>query len=65
MQGGRCLLTTQDQPERDITETVPTLPVYQALLAALASGGTEAYSTAASLEMAELLLQARDVADRL
>ena len=61
---GRCLLTTQDQAERDITETVPAIPFYRALLTALAVGGTEAYSTAASLEMAELLLQARDVTDR-
>ena len=60
---GRCLLTTHDRPETDITDTVPTVPVHQALLAALASGGDEYYSTAASLEMAELLLQARDVAD--
>ncbi len=60
---GRCLLTTHSQPETDITDTVPTVPVYQALLAALACGGDEYYSTAASLEMAELLLQARDVAD--
>ena len=63
VRAGRCLLTTHDQPEQDITETIPAIPVYQALLAALADGGTEAYNTAASLEMAELLLQARDVAD--
>ena len=62
---GRCLLTTHDQPETDITDTAPSVPVYQALLAALASGGSDAYSTAASLEMAELLLQARDVTDGL
>ena len=64
VRAGRCLLTTEDRPERDITESVPATPVYQALLAALAAGGTDAYSTAASLEMAELLLQSRDVADR-
>ncbi len=61
---GRCLLTTEGRPEADITDTVPTVPVHQALLAALTCGGDEYYSTAASLEMAELLLQARDVADR-
>lgn len=61
---GRCLLTTEGRPETDITDTAPTVPVHQALLAAQASGGDEYYSTAASLEMAELLLQARDVADR-
>ena len=61
---GRCLLTTHGQPETDITDTVPAVPVHRALLAALASGGDEYYSTGASLEMAELLLQARDVADR-
>ena len=61
---GRCLLTTHSQPETDITDTVPSVPVHQALLAALASGGDDYYSTAASLEIAELLLQARDVTDR-
>ncbi len=63
VRAGRCRLTTHGQPETDITDTAPSVPVYQALLAALAGGGDEYYSTAASLEMAELLLQARDVTD--
>ncbi len=64
VRAGRCLLTTEDSPERDVTETVPAVPVYRALLAALADGGNDAYSTAASLETAALCLQARDVTDR-
>ncbi len=59
----RCLLTTQDGPETDITESVPARPVHQALLAALLGEDATLYSTEASLETAGLLLQARDIAD--
>ena len=60
---GRCVLTTHDRPSADITERVAARPVHQELLAALRGETTEYYSTEASLEIAELLLQARDVAD--
>jgi predicted dehydrogenase len=61
---GRCRLLTDDAPEQDITESVTVRPVQRELLAALRGEPGEFYSTAASLEMAETLLRARDAADR-
>jgi len=63
VQNGRCLLTTHTQPVRDITPPTPALPMHQEMLRAVQAGGTDLYSTAASLETAELLLAARDLAD--
>lgn len=60
---GRCLLTTQDAPERDITGTIKARSVHEELLAALQGGPGELYSTEDSLRTAEILLRARDAAD--
>lgn len=60
---GHCFLTTHDQPQTDIRDRVADEPRHRALLAALRGETTAYYSTGASLEMAELLLQARDLAD--
>ncbi len=63
VRGGRCRLAAHDHPEIDITDTAPPTEVYRELLAALAGTDTEYYSTAASLETARVLLEARDRAD--
>ncbi len=62
VRGGRCRLTTTDEPERDITDLGHGESIHHALLAAVA-GDTTWFSTAASLEIAALLLAARDAAD--
>jgi predicted dehydrogenase len=59
----RCRLMTMDQPERDITDSVAVRPVHQELLAALSDENNEFYNTSASLELAGILLHARDAAD--
>lgn len=64
VRGGRCRMLTEDEPERDITETVTVRPVHQELLAALRGECSEFYSTEASLQMADVLLRARDAADQ-
>ncbi len=58
----RCLLTTHDQPETDITDRGTCKPMHVELLAALA-GQSEKYGTASTLETAHILLQARDALD--
>ena len=60
---GRCLLTTHDTPEHDITDTVETREVHEELMAALRGEPGELYSTAESLQTAEILLRVRDSAD--
>jgi len=59
----RCILITDEHEPRDITDTVSPLPQYQQMLAALQGQSTDPYSTAISLEMARILLHARDAAD--
>ncbi|MDQ3814057.1 MAG: Gfo/Idh/MocA family oxidoreductase [Armatimonadota bacterium] len=63
VRAGRCRVLTGDEPERDITKTVTVRPVQQELLAAIRGESHEFYSTEASLQMAEILLRARDAAD--
>jgi predicted dehydrogenase len=60
---GRCRLITNSESETDITDSIEVRPVHQELLAALRGESNECYSTQASLEMAEVLLRARDAAD--
>jgi predicted dehydrogenase len=60
---GRCRLTTEGEPETDITDLEGTRPVQEELLAALRGESREFYSTQESLEMAEILLHAREAAD--
>lgn len=60
----RCRLITHDGPERDITEDAAPLPTHRALLDAVFLGDTHLFSTAHSLEIAAVLLAARDAADR-
>lgn len=60
----RCLLISGSEAEIDITDSVEVRPVHIELLAALRGENREFYSTQASLEMAEILLRARDAADQ-
>ena len=59
----RCVLTTHDQPETDITDRVGATPLHEALLAAASDGDTTWYSTNETLKTAAVLLAARDAAD--
>ncbi len=61
---GRCLLISGDEGETDITASIAARPVHKELLRAVRGETTEFYSTAESLKMAEVLLRARDAADR-
>lgn len=61
---GRCRLTTHDQPERDITDSASPQPIHRALLDALRGQSQEYYGTAWSLELAAVMLAARDGADK-
>jgi len=64
VRGGVCMLIGEDGDEQDITESVPSRPIHAELIAAIRGETTDLFSTAASLEMAELLLHARDAADK-
>jgi predicted dehydrogenase len=64
VRGGRCLLLASDGSEQDLTESVPSRPMHAELLAAIRGETREYFSTEASLEMAEILLRARDAADK-
>jgi predicted dehydrogenase len=61
--GGRCRLVTHDAEEQDITSRATPRPAHVEMLAALRSEERELYSTDATLELAEVLLHARDAAD--
>ena len=63
VRNGRCVLIEGEQGERDITSSVEVRPVHEELLAALAGETSEFYSTQESLEVAAILLAARDGAD--
>jgi hypothetical protein len=57
------LLTTNEEPERDITDRGVTRKIHVELLAAL-EGQSEKYGTASSMELAEILLKSRDAMDQ-
>ncbi len=59
---GRCTLTT-DQPPRDITDEVRFEPIHRELLNAAGGQTSDLFSTRQSLEMAAVLLTARDAQD--
>ena len=59
----RCVLLTHDQPPADITDSASPQPIHTELLAALRRESTDLYSTAWSLELAAVMLAARDAAD--
>ncbi|MEO6434508.1 MAG: Gfo/Idh/MocA family oxidoreductase [Tepidisphaeraceae bacterium] len=61
---GRCLLLGDDGAETEITESVQTKPMHAELIAAIRGEATDLFSTAASLDIAALLLHARDAADK-
>lgn len=61
---GRCVLVTNDQEATDITETASPAPACEQMLAAIRGESTGVYGTQASLEMARVLLSARDAADQ-
>jgi predicted dehydrogenase len=63
VQGGKCTLITNDAAPREITPKQPVGPNHAELLAAARGESTEIYSTAHTLEMAKVLLAARDAAD--
>lgn len=60
---GRCLLTTTDEPEHDITASATPRPMHEQLLAAMRGEASEFFSTAESLRTAALLLHTRDAVD--
>lgn len=59
----RCLLTTAEEAEQDITASAAPLQMHQELLAALRGESDDLFSTEKSLQTAALLLRARDAAD--
>jgi predicted dehydrogenase len=63
VRAGRCLLIGADAGEQDITEQVQTRPMHTELIAAVRGNTCDLFSTAASIEIAEVLLAARDAAD--
>ena len=60
---GRCVLMTNDQEPTDITGRARPAPAHQEMLAPLRGEGSDLYGTRVSLEMAAILLHARDAAD--
>lgn len=65
VRNGVCLLTTHTRSETNITGWGLASSMHRKLPAAFRGKAANYYSTAAFLEMAELLLQARDWAERL
>jgi hypothetical protein len=59
----KCVLLGEDGVELDVTKLVATKPIYQELFAAARGESDDLYSTAASMEVAAVLLTARDAAD--
>jgi predicted dehydrogenase len=64
VRAGRCLLLGASGAEEDLTESVQPPPMHAELLAAIRGESLDYFSTEASLEMAEILLHARDAADQ-
>ena len=63
VRAGRCMLLGEDGVEVDITDSVPERKMHRELLTAIRGETTDLFNTAASLEMAEVLLCARKAAD--
>jgi predicted dehydrogenase len=61
---GSCMLIDNDGGEQDVTRLVETKPIHEELLAAVQGESQDLYSTAASMEIAAVLLHARDAADQ-
>ena len=62
---GKCMLLDKDGAETEVTKLVPTKPIYAELLgAALKGENRDLYSTDNSMEIAAVLLHARDAADK-
>jgi predicted dehydrogenase len=59
----KCMLLGEDGVEQDVTKMVETKPIHVELLAAARGESNDLYSTAASMEIAAVLLHARDAAD--
>ncbi len=59
----KCMLMTNDADPRDITDDVQVQPIHREMFAALRGESTDLYGTAWSLELAAVLLTARDGAD--
>jgi predicted dehydrogenase len=60
----KCMLLAEDDVEQDLSKSVATKPIYTELLAAARGESDDLYSTAASMEIAAVLLHARDAADK-
>ena len=60
----KCILINNDGGEQDVTDLVATKPIHEELLAAVRSESQELYNTSASMEIAAVLLHARDAADK-
>jgi predicted dehydrogenase len=63
VRGGRCIFIGS-QGEKDMTESVHPKPIHLELLDAIRSESSDLYSTESSLELAAVLLHARDAADQ-
>jgi predicted dehydrogenase len=61
---GKCMLLGRDGNEMDVTRSIHPRPIHIELLDAIGGEDPELYSTAQSLEMAAVLLAARDAADQ-
>lgn len=61
---GRCILITDDHEPLDVTGTVTVRPIHEEMLDAIQGRGSPMYGTATSLELAVVLLHARDAADQ-
>jgi predicted dehydrogenase len=60
---GKCVLITNDREPAEIQPAGPVRPTHVELMAAARGEATDLYSTAHTLEMAAVLLAARDAAD--
>ena len=60
MEADRCVLTTDDEPATDITESADAPDLARRLLAAAMGEADDDYNTAASLASARLLIEARE-----
>ena len=64
VRGGKCVLLGNAGEDEDVTNLVATKPIHEELLAAFRGESQDLYSTAASMEIAAVLLHARDAADK-
>jgi predicted dehydrogenase len=64
VRGGKCVLLDKDGDEEDVTNIVATKPIHAELLSAARGESEDLYSTASSMEIAAVLLHARDAADQ-